>query len=317
MVSKNTIIDLCGGTGSWSEPYRLAGYRVFVVTLPDHDVTAARFETGDDGRELLVFPSCNSSRPIILNVQSIYGVLAAPPCTEFSRAKVSGQRDLLAGMQTVTACVAIVHGIELRGGRLEFWALENPEGMLRRFLGNPPLSFEPWHYGDRHTKQTDIWGRFKEPRRLLEKKPAKVKGMDARLKNHIGLAKGFGPGAKMSTTAALRSVTPGGFATAFFRSNSQTPGWWMERYGLRHSTRARREHAAAVGQSDKSLSDLAGRRHMCNRCGRKRYEREMHQLKAHEFALVKQGGITTEGMHRNNFGNVLWACDRCVDSRSK
>ena len=28
------ILDLCGGTGSWSKPYRDAGYDVRVITLP-------------------------------------------------------------------------------------------------------------------------------------------------------------------------------------------------------------------------------------------------------------------------------------------
>jgi hypothetical protein len=29
------IIDLCGGTGSWSKPYKDAGYDVRVITLPE------------------------------------------------------------------------------------------------------------------------------------------------------------------------------------------------------------------------------------------------------------------------------------------
>lgn len=32
------ILDLCGGTGSWSKPYKDAGYDVKVITLPDNDV---------------------------------------------------------------------------------------------------------------------------------------------------------------------------------------------------------------------------------------------------------------------------------------
>ena len=31
------ILDLCSGTGSWSQPYRDAGYDVRMVTLPDDD----------------------------------------------------------------------------------------------------------------------------------------------------------------------------------------------------------------------------------------------------------------------------------------
>ena len=36
--SKKIILDLCGGTGSWSKPYKDAGYDVRVITLPEHDV---------------------------------------------------------------------------------------------------------------------------------------------------------------------------------------------------------------------------------------------------------------------------------------
>ena len=33
------VLDLCGGTGSWSKPYKDAGYDVRVITLPGYDVT--------------------------------------------------------------------------------------------------------------------------------------------------------------------------------------------------------------------------------------------------------------------------------------
>jgi hypothetical protein len=49
------ILDLCGGTGAWSRPYRLAGYDVRVITLPDYDVRC--FEPPEN----------------------VYGILAAPP----------------------------------------------------------------------------------------------------------------------------------------------------------------------------------------------------------------------------------------------
>lgn len=41
MNSKKIILDLCGGTGSWSRPYREAGYDVCLITLPDYDVNKA------------------------------------------------------------------------------------------------------------------------------------------------------------------------------------------------------------------------------------------------------------------------------------
>lgn len=41
------ILDLCGGTGSWSKPYRDAGYDVKIITLPHYDL----FDTVERERE--------------------------------------------------------------------------------------------------------------------------------------------------------------------------------------------------------------------------------------------------------------------------
>ncbi len=49
------ILDLCGGSGSWSRPYKQAGYDVRLITLPLYDV-------------LLYEPPSN-----------VHGILAAPP----------------------------------------------------------------------------------------------------------------------------------------------------------------------------------------------------------------------------------------------
>ena len=71
------ILDLCGGTGSWSEPYRKAGYTVIVATLPDYDVTKWREYKND-------------LAPLVL-MGKVYGILAAPPCVMFSRARTTAK----------------------------------------------------------------------------------------------------------------------------------------------------------------------------------------------------------------------------------
>ena len=35
---KKIVLDLCGGTGSWSKPYKEAGYDIRLITLPKQDV---------------------------------------------------------------------------------------------------------------------------------------------------------------------------------------------------------------------------------------------------------------------------------------
>jgi hypothetical protein len=192
------ILDLCGGTGSWSKPYKEAGYDVRVITLPDYDVTT--FE-----------PS-----------ENIYGIFAAPPCTMFSMARTTAKtpRDLEAGMDTVKHCLRIVWKAQYKGKRLSFWALENPKALLRWFLGKPALTFNPYDYGDAYRKPTDLWGNFNEPKKkaanMTEEQIAKAKinNQDLRpLPQGYVLPDGF------SSRAARRSMTHEGFAQAFYEAN--------------------------------------------------------------------------------------------------
>ena len=60
MNENKIILDLCGGTGSWSKPYKDNGYDVRLITLPEIDVRKYHLPN------------------------KVYGVLAAPPCTHFS-----------------------------------------------------------------------------------------------------------------------------------------------------------------------------------------------------------------------------------------
>ena len=81
----------------------------------------------------------------------------------------------------------------------------NPVGKLNtRYLGKPRLIFDPCDYGDPYTKKTCLWGNFNIPK----KNPVKpTEGS----KMHLL------PPSKYR--AALRSVTPLGFAKAFFEAN--------------------------------------------------------------------------------------------------
>lgn len=144
MIDK-IILDLCGGTGAWSKPYKDAGYDVRVVTLPDDDIMT--YEPPDN----------------------VYGILAAPPCTEFSLAKSNAKRDFTKGIGTVKRCMEIIWDCRSRlrykkDGCLTFWCLENPKGFLRQFLGMPPHTICPMDFGEVYTKSTDLWGFFNTPK---------------------------------------------------------------------------------------------------------------------------------------------------------
>jgi len=237
---KNVILDLCGGTGSWSKPYADDGFTVELVTLPDLDVT--QWVGTED--HIRIF-STNGKSFLEVEIAKIYGILAAPPCTEFSRAK-STPRDFDAGLKTVRSCLDLIWHVAART-KLEFWALENPEGYLRHFLGLPALTFEPWWYGDAHTKQTDLWGYFNRPRNAIALRPVALAGFDRREE----VKSGFGPGSKMRKDAAARSVTPIGFARLFHEANSKEPDWWKKKYGDKFAGRKKKRRAqiepAAVG----------------------------------------------------------------------
>ncbi len=199
MENKDKIIlDLCGGTGSWSRPYKEAGYDVRLITLPEYDV--------------------RTYQP----PENVYGILAAPPCTEFSIAKGSRPRDFAGGMEIVEACLRIIWRCRMTGS-LKFWAMENPVGFLRQFLGVPAYQFEQWQFGDPGVKPTDIWGYFRAPRKTAREMPDGItKRYSSGKVNTLACAALKPPewvDASKLTRADLRAITPPGFAQAFFRAN--------------------------------------------------------------------------------------------------
>lgn len=179
-VEKRIVLDLCGGTGAWSKPYAEAGYDVRVVTLPDHDVRT--YEPPKD----------------------VYGILAAPPCTHLAISgarwwKQKGIQALFEGLAIVDACLRIIWRCQPK-----FWALENPIGRLTKYIGKPQFKFDPCDFGDAYTKRTYLWGRFNTPC----KNPVNPVG-----KNFIWT---MPPGPNRTKR---RSITPAGFAKAFFEAN--------------------------------------------------------------------------------------------------
>ena len=174
------VLDLCGGSGSWSRPYREAGYEVINVTLPENDVRT------------------------FIPPKGVHGILAAPPCTEFAVSgarwwKEKGPEPLLEALTVVGACLRII-----AMSRPEWWALENPVGRLRNWIGPARYFFQPWEYGDPEVKLTGIWGRHIIPIRHPIPGPY----------NERVWRMGPSP-----DRAARRSLTPPGFARAFFEAN--------------------------------------------------------------------------------------------------
>ena len=202
--SRKIILDLCGGTGSWSRPYAEAGYDVRVITVPNNDVRTYE-------------PPMN-----------VYGILAAPPCTMFSFARTNAKspRDLKSGMEIVRACLDIIwkqmeviQETKSKIVPLKFWALENPyHGFLKKFLGKPAFTFDPLEFGDGYQERTALWGNFNEPKKsptpLTDEEKEKSK---TNYTFHTLGVKGeyFGKFDRQTR----RSITPRGFSEAFFLYN--------------------------------------------------------------------------------------------------
>lgn len=73
---RNVVLDLCGGTGSWSRPYREAGYQVDLITLPAYDVTRVEFGTHAMHFEQM---DVHYRETHTVVYSDLVGILAAPP----------------------------------------------------------------------------------------------------------------------------------------------------------------------------------------------------------------------------------------------
>lgn len=188
------ILDLCSGSGSWSNPYRDAGYEIIEVTWPESDAR--------------LWPSPPSSRARWTNeffdirewIGKIHGILAGPPCTMFSNAGNAHQRtdeQMIHALSVADACIRLCWVLKPK-----WWVLENPTGKINKWYGDPVYSFDPCDFGDPYTKKTLLWGRFNYPVKDGYVFPTEGSKMH-----------------KAVRSQAKRSMTPQGFANAFFEAN--------------------------------------------------------------------------------------------------
>lgn len=219
------ILDLCGGTGAWSKPYKQAGYKVYIITLPDLNVLDVDFS--EDGMAFKYQHKKYAYYTLVVPYKDVFGILAAPPCTEFSLAKGAAKRDFKSAMDIIEACLKIIWHCRIYG-KLKFWALENPVGFLRQFLGKPAFTFKQWQYGNDKIKPTDIWGYFNHPKPTVETKPFRLKSNLGKLSHGVEWSKLETPTEYAylnelpysDRRAAIRAITPSGFAMAFFKANN-------------------------------------------------------------------------------------------------
>lgn len=179
------ILSLCDYTGNWSKPWNDNGFDVIQIDI-------------QLGQDVVLLPYLN---------KDIFGILAAPPCTHFARSGAQywdkkGDGALREGLSIVDACLRCVAIY-----KPAFWALENPIGRLKDYLGDSSFRFDPCDFGDPWTKRTWLWGDFVPPLPLFAPNARQVEPTLGDITT------------KGSPTKNRRSATPPGFAQAFYEAN--------------------------------------------------------------------------------------------------
>lgn len=153
----------------------------------------------------------------------MYGILAAPPCTMFSRARTTAKtpRDFENATKIVGSCLRIIWEAQFTNPfALKFWAMENPAGHLSRFMGKPAFKFQPYEFGEHYSKETWLWGMFNEPK----KSPIKLNHKELlQSRNNTRplppIPSDYVQDGHMKPVQIRRSITPQSFAQAFYQAN--------------------------------------------------------------------------------------------------
>lgn len=223
--SNKIILDLCGGSGSWSKPYFDNGYTVYNITIPKYNVNYISFANN----------TINFGKDLKIDMRDVYGILAAPPCTMFSFArthakkprdltlKTGGMREVLSCLKIIWNCQMVIESNTQKASNLTFWCLENPYGLLQWFLGKPVFTFHPYEFGDFYSKRTQLWGLFNPPEKYikLNREIFRFRDIDGEFMETLCNIKSIGDNIfKDSNNRQYdRSITPSGFAEAFYLVN--------------------------------------------------------------------------------------------------
>lgn len=209
-VSDRLILSIYDDTGNWASPYIKAGYPVMLWD---------KKKEGDilEGFSYLMMQIEATGMPL-------YGILAAPPCTDFSVSGAwtwPGKDKPAPGFEPFTCTtelsmalvLIILHMVDVFQPA-GFWVAENPVGRFETVVPEMKpyrtMMFNPCQYGDPYTKKTILWGQFNSNLIRNDVEPIKSCAQGSWLQKL---------GGKSEKTKAARSATPMGFANAFFNAN--------------------------------------------------------------------------------------------------
>ena len=124
-MERSIILSLFDFSGRWSQPYKDNGYDVYQVDIK-HDIDILALE------------------PEQMPFSKVYGILAAPPCTDFAGSGAQYWKAKDEDGRTA-ASLALVHKTLdfVDYFNPKFWVLENPVGRLPKLL---PRIGAPWYF---------------------------------------------------------------------------------------------------------------------------------------------------------------------------
>lgn len=210
---KKLLISLYDRTGNWSRPFE---------EDPEWDVIRVDIQNGVD---ILTWCYVCEYRKYmgISDVMPEVFIMAAQPCDAYAlcgnrhkeKRRLSGEFDFA---QSLVAKTKEIIDFFDNAGVLIGWVLENPMSDIHthnKWLGQPKQKFNPCDFAgydpipgnSQYNKKTWLWGKFN----LMQPKPLPPIYKDSPVWKNFG-------GRSLATKNA-RSITPLGFAYAFYESN--------------------------------------------------------------------------------------------------
>jgi hypothetical protein len=211
---KKIIISLFDYSGEWSKPYKENGFKVIQIDIK-HGIDIMTWEYWED------FNSFNCL------INQVRGVIAAVPCTDFalcgaaSFAKKDSNGTTQKSIELAKKTMEIINYFyDLSYYYLTpfFWCIENPMTRIHKLvpeIGKLKFKFSPNEFAqysdnpesNQYTKQTWLFGEFNNPiKKPLPSLMTGLKWKDSKRGNR-------------EKKSELRSITPDGFAKAFYEAN--------------------------------------------------------------------------------------------------
>jgi hypothetical protein len=198
------ILSLFDFTGNWAKPYQDAGHDVIlwdVKHVPDFYQFFADIMHAD--AEYMY-------EYIFDNYETIDGILAAVPCTDFASSGARWWKQKDKDGSTAKSVELVYQTLRIIDICMPtFWVIENPIGRIKSLVPElgEPWYFQPYWYGEPYTKKTGLFGNFQKPAPSNIVEPTEGSMMWKKY------------GGKSERTKEARSITPAGFAQAFYNAN--------------------------------------------------------------------------------------------------